>query len=133
MSRIITQGSCMNRYFEDEVTLFLNSKIPPSCFIYFRSTNSVATHRNIPAAAGSSKAAGLTNGTNGVSSSDEDMEINWKDSIKSISILLLPEKDSSWLVLDQVYSSPILFIEKNLSRETPWFLLFSPIKNIPEF
>ena len=82
----------MNRYFEDKVTLLLNQKIRLLCFIYFRSTNSVATHRNIPAAAGSSKAAGFTNGTNGVSSSDEDMEINWKDSIKSISVLFIPEK-----------------------------------------
>ncbi|XP_023338587.1 ubiquitin carboxyl-terminal hydrolase 15, partial [Eurytemora carolleeae] len=52
------------------------SKAAYVLFYQRRSTNSVATHRNIPAAAGSSKAAGFTNGTNGVSSSDEDMEIN---------------------------------------------------------
>ena len=42
--------------------------------LFFRNVNKSAVNRNnIPAAAGSA-AAGLTNGTNGVSSSDEDME-----------------------------------------------------------
>ena len=38
MSRIITQGSCINRYFEDEVTLLLNvePKNTPLMFYLFQ-------------------------------------------------------------------------------------------------